>query len=56
MLGKAVYEQMLLRPQFAVPFLNKLLDRNNVIDDLYSIDPELYKHLLSLKRLAKTDG
>jgi ubiquitin-protein ligase E3 C len=55
-LGKAVYDQILLRPQFAAPFLNKLLDRNNVIEDLYTIDPELYKHLLSLKTLAKTDS
>lgn len=54
-LGKAVYSSILVKPQFAVPFLNKLLDRHNVIDDLYGMDPEVYKNLMSLKGLAR-DG
>lgn len=40
-LGKAVYSNMLVKPQFALTFLNKLLDRTTVIDDLYTLDPEV---------------
>jgi ubiquitin-protein ligase E3 C len=52
-LGKAVYSGILVKPQFALPFLNKLLDRTCVIDDLFGLDPELYRHLMSLKAIAK---
>lgn len=53
-LGKAVYEQILVKPQFALFFLNKLLDRTNHIDDLYTLDPQLYKNLMSLKDIARS--
>ena len=52
-LGKAVYSGILVKTQFALPFLNKLLDRTCVMDDLFGLDPELYRHLMSLKAIAK---
>ena len=52
-LGKAVYSQILVKPQFAIPFLNKLLDRHNMIDDLYTLDPEMYRNLVSLKDFVR---
>lgn len=48
-LAKAVYENILVEPQFAAFFLNKLLGKFNYIDDLHSLDPELYKNLMQLK-------
>ncbi|KAE8976901.1 E3 ubiquitin-protein ligase [Phytophthora rubi] len=48
-LAKAVYENILVEPQFAAFFLNKLLGKFNYIDDLHSLDPELYKSLMHLK-------
>ncbi|DAZ95340.1 TPA: hypothetical protein N0F65_002525 [Lagenidium giganteum] len=48
-LGKAVYEGILVEPQFAAFFLNKLLGKFNYIDDLHSLDPELYRNLMQLK-------
>lgn len=55
-LGKAVYSQILVRPQFAIFFLNKLLGRVNHIDDLYTLDPELYRSLMSLKDVVRDGG
>ena len=37
----ALYESILVEPQFALFFLNKLLGRHNYIDDLYTLDPEV---------------
>ncbi|TYZ66923.1 hypothetical protein PybrP1_000894 [[Pythium] brassicae (nom. inval.)] len=48
-LAKAVYENILVEPQFAAFFLNKLLGKANFVDDLRSLDPELHAHLLQLK-------
>lgn len=48
-LAKALYENMLVEPQFSAFFLNKLLGKFNYIDDLYSLDPELYQSLMKLK-------
>lgn len=48
-LAKAVYENILVEPQFAAFFLNKLLGKFNYIDDLHSLDPELYASLMRLK-------
>mmetsp|Transcript_14416 Transcript_14416/g.21644 ORF Transcript_14416/g.21644 Transcript_14416/m.21644 type:complete len:1114 (+) Transcript_14416:66-3407(+) len=50
MLGKAIYEKILVEPQFAGMFLNQLLGRLNLIDDLPSLDSEVYHSLLKLKR------
>ncbi|CAI5706060.1 unnamed protein product [Peronospora effusa] len=48
-LAKAVFENILVEPQFAAFFLNKLLGKFNYIDDLHSLDPELYTSLMRLK-------
>ncbi|CAI5730593.1 unnamed protein product [Hyaloperonospora brassicae] len=48
-LAKAVFEDILVEPQFAAFFLNKLLGKFNYIDDLHSLDPELYTSLMRLK-------
>ena len=40
-LGKAVYENILVEPRFADFFLNKLLGKYNYVDDLHSLDPEV---------------
>ena len=52
MLGKAVYEGILVDLPLAGFFLAKLRDgRPPELNDLATLDPELYHHLLSLKRL-----
>eukprot|EP00959_Pyramimonas_sp_CCMP1952_P025947 544694-Pyramimonas_sp.AAC.3 len=50
MLGKALYEGILVELPFAAFFLSKLRGRDNELNDLSSLDPELYKNLLFLKR------
>lgn len=54
MLGKAVYEGIVVEVPFASFFLNQLLDRHHSafyspIDELPSLDPELYKNLTYVK-------
>ena len=52
MLGKAVYEGILVDLPLAGFFLAKLRDgRPPELNDLATLDPELYRHLLSLKRV-----
>ena len=51
-LGKALYENLLVELPLAPFFLSKLLGHSSAnvdIDHLYSLDPELHKNLLSLK-------
>ena len=51
-LGKALYENLLVELPLAPFFLSKIVGQalmNVDIDHLYSLDPELHKHLLSLK-------
>lgn len=48
--GKALSEGIIINPMFANFFLRKLLSRYNYIDDLASLDPTLYRSLLTLKR------
>lgn len=50
-IGKALYERVLVEPRFARFFLNKALGKFNCFDDLASLDRELYANLLKLKRL-----
>jgi len=52
-LAKALYESILVEPQFALFFLQRLGGKMNETDDLFSRDPELYRHVMSLKRLAR---
>lgn len=42
-LGKALYEGIVVQPKFAHFFLSKLLHNFNQINDLPSLDPEIYK-------------
>ncbi|KAL7538545.1 hypothetical protein ACHAXR_011958 [Thalassiosira sp. AJA248-18] len=50
-LGKSIYESILVEPQFCLPFLNKLLGKQNSLDDLKNLDPEYYKNLKSLRHM-----
>lgn len=47
--GKAIYEMMLVEQQFSGVFLNKLLGRTNEVDDVSTLDRELYRSMLRLK-------
>jgi len=49
-LGKAVYESILVEPQFCIPFLKKLLGKQNSVFDLKFFDPEFYSHLINLRK------
>jgi ubiquitin-protein ligase E3 C len=51
-LGKAIYESILVEPQFCLPFLNKVLGKQNSLDDLKNLDPEYYKNLKSLRHMS----
>lgn len=48
-IGKALYEGVLLDVSFAEFFLAKWIGRQSFLDDLPSLDPELYQGLLFLK-------
>ncbi|KAI8083324.1 uncharacterized protein B0P05DRAFT_610573 [Gilbertella persicaria] len=48
-IGKAVYEGILLDVAFAEFFLKKCLGKVNYLDDIVSLDPELYKGLIAVK-------
>ncbi|KAJ3293765.1 hypothetical protein HK104_004200 [Borealophlyctis nickersoniae] len=48
-LGKALYEGILVDAAFASFFLAKWLGRQSYLDDLPSLDPELYQGLIFLK-------
>ena len=47
--GKAIYEGILLKANFAPFFLNRFSDHGNTVDDLRFLDPTLYQNLLYLK-------
>ncbi|KZV60925.1 HECT-domain-containing protein [Peniophora sp. CONT] len=49
-LGKAIYDGILVNVVFAGFFLAKWLGKSSFLDDLESLDPELYNGLLFLKR------
>eukprot|EP00262_Sarcandra_glabra_P021052 TRINITY_DN8660_c0_g1_i1.p1 TRINITY_DN8660_c0_g1~~TRINITY_DN8660_c0_g1_i1.p1 ORF type:complete len:1037 (+),score=192.54 TRINITY_DN8660_c0_g1_i1:201-3311(+) len=48
-LGKAMFEGILVDIPFATFFLSKLKEKYNYLNDLPSLDPELYRQLLFLK-------
>jgi ubiquitin-protein ligase E3 C len=54
-LGKAVYESILVEPQFSLPFLNQLLGKSNTLEDLKNFDPEYYTNLTKLLTLSAAD-
>lgn len=49
-LGKAIYENIVVDPFFAEFFLRKMLGHLNFAGDIYSLDRELYNSLQSLKK------
>jgi ubiquitin-protein ligase E3 C len=54
-LGKAVYESILVEPQFCLPFLNQLLGRSNSLEDLKNFDHEFYQNLTKLLSMSSED-
>ncbi|WWD00653.1 hypothetical protein V866_007588 [Kwoniella sp. B9012] len=54
-LGKAMYEGILVDVSFADFFLAKWLGRQSYLDDLSSLDKELYKGLIILKNYPKPE-
>ncbi|RLN56727.1 hypothetical protein BBJ28_00022694, partial [Nothophytophthora sp. Chile5] len=48
-LGKALYEGIVVQPKFAHFFLSKLLHSFNHLNELPSLDPEIFKNLMFLK-------
>lgn len=54
-LGKAVYESILVEPQFCLPFLNQLLAKSNTTEDLKNLDEEYYKNLNKLRTLSEAE-
>ena len=48
-LGKAVFDGITVEPTFANFFIKKLISKSNSLNDLKSLDFELYKHLNSLR-------
>lgn len=44
-----MYEGITLEPKFADFFLRKLIGKQNSLNDLKSLDPELFKQLIFLK-------
>ncbi|KAH6567566.1 hypothetical protein BASA62_006037 [Batrachochytrium salamandrivorans] len=49
MLGKALHEGIVIDIPFALYIYAKLLDRHNFMNDLPSLDPELYRNLVFIK-------
>ena len=54
-IGKAMYENILVVPEFTPFFLNLLLGKTNQIHDLQSLDPDLYKNLMSMKYMKNIE-
>lgn len=52
MLGKALYESILVEPQFSSVFLNLLLGRSNQLDDLHFLDEAMHRSLMAMKHAA----
>jgi hypothetical protein len=55
-LGKAVYERILVDSQLSITVLNGLLGKRNQFDDLVYFDAQLLKSLKQLRRLANDAG
>lgn len=54
-LGKAVYESILVEPQFCLPFLNQLLGKVNALEDLKNYDEEYYNNLNKLRHYTEEE-
>ncbi|KRX01861.1 HECT-domain-containing protein [Pseudocohnilembus persalinus] len=49
--GKAIYEDILIEPIFSPIFLNQILEKKNNIEELYYLDKDQYKSLMYLKHM-----
>ena len=47
--GRALYEGILLETKFAKFFLRRMQNKHNYLNELESLDPEMYKNLKFLK-------
>lgn len=47
--GKALYEGILLDYSFSHVFVHKLLGRYSFLDELSTLDPEIYRNLMYVK-------
>ena len=54
-LSKAVYEGILVEPQFCLPFLNQLLGKVNSLEDLKNYDDEYYTNLSKLNTFNEAE-
>jgi len=54
-LGKAIYESILVEPQFCLPFLNQLLGKVNTLEDLKNYDEEYYNNLNKLRHYTEEE-
>jgi ubiquitin-protein ligase E3 C len=54
-LGKAVYESILVEPQFCLPFLNQLMGKLNTLEDLKNYDDEYYNNLNKLRHYKEEE-
>lgn len=48
-LGKAIFERITVEPKFAEFFLRKMIGKYNFVEDLKSLDMEVYNNLMFLK-------
>jgi len=55
MLGKAIFDGVLVDLPFAGFFINKLLGKTNSVDDLRSLDPQLHKNIMFIKSCEKSE-
>ena len=53
--GKAVYESILVEPQFCLPFLNTMLGKSNTLEDLKNFDPDYYSSLVKMMNMSRSD-
>lgn len=49
MVGKAIFDGVLLKCTFSKTFLNRLVRKNNTLDDLKAVDKQVYDNLMYLK-------
>lgn len=54
-IGKALYEGIQLNCNFARFFLNKLVEKQNQVDDIQDLDNNLYENLLKIKYAGNVD-
>jgi hypothetical protein len=48
-IGKAIFERITIEPKFAEFFLQKMTGKHNFLEDLKSLDQEIYNNLMFLK-------